>query len=75
LAHSHDVYVSTDGFMKRLLTHPEVFTVINCYLHKCKDVGFDVTELSLAFSPFRLERRGLAAPRGQGPLLWSQSES
>jgi phosphosulfolactate synthase (CoM biosynthesis protein A) len=29
LAHSHDVCVSADGFMKRLLTRPEVFTIID----------------------------------------------
>jgi phosphosulfolactate synthase (CoM biosynthesis protein A) len=46
LAHSHDVYVSTSGFMEHLLTHLEVFTAVDRYLQKCKDVGFDVIELS-----------------------------
>jgi phosphosulfolactate synthase (CoM biosynthesis protein A) len=52
LAHSHDVYVSTGGFMEHLLTHPEVFTVVDRYLQKCKDVGFDVIELSSGFLSF-----------------------
>jgi hypothetical protein len=52
LAHNHDVYVSTGGFMEHLLTHPEVFSVVDRYLHKCKDVGFDVIELSSGFLSF-----------------------
>src|SRR5947209_12524542 len=52
LAHSHEVYVSTGGFMEHLLTHPEVFTVVDRYLQKCKDVGFDVIELSSGFLSF-----------------------
>ena len=52
LAHSHDVYVSTGGFMEHLLTHPEAFTVVDRYLQKCKDVGFDVIELSSGFLSF-----------------------
>jgi phosphosulfolactate synthase (CoM biosynthesis protein A) len=52
LAHSHDVYVSTGGFMEHLLTHPEVFSVVDRYLQKCKDVGFGVIELSSGFLSF-----------------------
>jgi phosphosulfolactate synthase (CoM biosynthesis protein A) len=52
LAHNHDVYVSTGGFMEHLLTHSEVFSVVDRYLHKCKDVGFDVIELSSGFLSF-----------------------
>jgi (2R)-phospho-3-sulfolactate synthase (ComA) len=55
LAHSHEVYVSTSEFMEHLLTHPEVFTVIDRYLQKCKDVGFDVIELLSDFLSFPLE--------------------
>jgi len=52
IAHDNDVYVSTGGFMEHLLTHPEVFTVVDKYLQKCKDVGFDVIELSSGFLSF-----------------------
>jgi phosphosulfolactate synthase (CoM biosynthesis protein A) len=55
LAHSHEVYVSTSEFMEHLLTHPEVFTVIDRYLQKRKDVGFDIIELSSGFLSFSLE--------------------
>jgi phosphosulfolactate synthase (CoM biosynthesis protein A) len=52
LAHSHEVYVSAGGFMEHLLTHPEVFTIVDRYLQKCKDVGFDVIELLSDFHSF-----------------------
>ena len=35
--------------MEHLLTHPEAFTVIDRYLQICRDVGFDVIELSSGF--------------------------
>jgi len=52
IAHANDVYVSTGGFMEHLLVHPEVMTVVDKYLQKCKDVGFDVVELSSGFLSF-----------------------
>jgi phosphosulfolactate synthase (CoM biosynthesis protein A) len=52
LAHSHEVYVSTGGFIEHLPTHPEVFTVVDRYLQKCKNVGFDVIELWSGFLSF-----------------------
>ncbi|KAG1716212.1 hypothetical protein ID866_952 [Astraeus odoratus] len=52
LAHEHDVYVSTGGFIEHILTHPDVNTVVDKYLKKCKDVGFDVVELSSGFLSF-----------------------
>ncbi|KAE8453300.1 hypothetical protein EG329_011367 [Mollisiaceae sp. DMI_Dod_QoI] len=52
IAHANDVYVSTGGFMEHLLVHPEVMTVVDRYLQKCKDVGFDVVELSSGFLSF-----------------------
>ncbi|KAL4071354.1 hypothetical protein V8B97DRAFT_1962865 [Scleroderma yunnanense] len=52
LAHEHDVYVSTGGFIEHVLTHPDVFTVVDKYLKKCKDLGFDVVELSSGFLSF-----------------------
>ncbi|KAL1881753.1 hypothetical protein Plec18167_003352 [Paecilomyces lecythidis] len=52
LAHSYDVYVSTGGWAEHLLTHPDPNTVFDKYLTKCKDLGFDVIELSSGFLSF-----------------------
>jgi len=52
LAHEHNVYVSTGGWMEHILTHPDVFNMVDRYLRKCKDVGFDVVELSSGFLSF-----------------------
>ncbi|KAJ5528024.1 hypothetical protein N7513_012183 [Penicillium frequentans] len=49
MAHDHGVYVSTGGWAEHLLTHPDVNTVFDRYLKKCKDVEFDVVELSAGF--------------------------
>ena len=60
LAHAHDVYVSTGGsfplrftlkigFVEHLLTHPKPVATVEKYLVKCKDLGFDVIELSKGF--------------------------
>lgn len=52
IAHQHDVYVSTGGFMEHVLMHPDVINVVDRYLQKCKDIGFDVVELSSGFLSF-----------------------
>lgn len=49
IAHEADIYVSTGGFMEHILLHPEVFVMVDRYLQKCKDLGFDVVELSSGF--------------------------
>ncbi|KAL4969280.1 coma-domain-containing protein [Aspergillus stella-maris] len=49
LAHEHNVYVSTGGWAEHLLTHPDPNAVFDKYLTKCKDLGFDVIELSSGF--------------------------
>jgi len=49
LAHDYGVYVSTGGWAEHLLTHPDANTVFDRYLSKCKDLGFDVIELSSGF--------------------------
>lgn len=49
LAHSHDVYVSTGGWMEHVLTQSDVRTAVDKYLQKCKDIGFDVIEISSGF--------------------------
>jgi len=52
IAHENDVYVSTGGFIEHILTHPDVMTMVDRYLKKCKDLGFDVVELSSGFLSF-----------------------
>ncbi|KAJ5097597.1 hypothetical protein N7456_008318 [Penicillium angulare] len=49
LAHENDVYVSTGGWAEHILTHPDANTAFDRYLKKCKDLGFDVIELSAGF--------------------------
>ncbi|PLB34055.1 coma-domain-containing protein [Aspergillus candidus] len=52
LAHENGSYVSTGGWAEHLLTHPDPNTVFDRYLTKCKDLGFDVIELSSGFLSF-----------------------
>src|SRR5579871_1963359 len=49
IAHSYDVYVSTGGWMEHVLTQPNVKYAVDGYLQKCKDLGFDVIEISSGF--------------------------
>jgi phosphosulfolactate synthase (CoM biosynthesis protein A) len=47
LAHSHDVLVSTGGFIEYVITQgPEA---VNRYMQECRDVGFDILEISSGF--------------------------
>lgn len=48
LAHAHDVKVSTGGFVEHLLTLKNA-GLIDRYLAECKELGFDVVELSAGF--------------------------
>ncbi|KAJ9493948.1 hypothetical protein H2202_010615 [Exophiala xenobiotica] len=52
LAHQYDVYVSTGGWIEHILTQPDAHTAVDKYLKKCKDIGFDVIELSSGFLSF-----------------------
>ncbi|ABG05480.1 phosphosulfolactate synthase [Rubrobacter xylanophilus DSM 9941] len=69
LAHEHDVMVSTGGFMETVLTQgPEA---VDRYIRTCKDVGFDIIEISGGFITIptddwlrlveRVQRAGLKA--------------
>ncbi|KAL1958017.1 hypothetical protein VTO42DRAFT_5229 [Malbranchea cinnamomea] len=49
LAHQHDVYVSTGGWAEHLLAHSNSPAVMDRYFQKCKDLGFDVVEVSSGF--------------------------
>jgi phosphosulfolactate synthase (CoM biosynthesis protein A) len=47
LCHSHDVQVSTGGFIEHVLTQgPDA---VHRYITECKEVGFDVVEISGGF--------------------------
>ena len=47
LAHSYDVLVSTGGFIEHVLTQePET---VNRYIEECRNVGFDILEISSGF--------------------------
>jgi phosphosulfolactate synthase (CoM biosynthesis protein A) len=47
LCHSHDVRVSTGGFIEQVLTQGP--GAVHQYLRECKDLGFDVVEVSSGF--------------------------
>ncbi|TRX92373.1 hypothetical protein FHL15_006759 [Xylaria flabelliformis] len=54
LAHAHDVYVSTGGWIEHILSSGGggdhgVVGAVDRYLDKCKSLGFDVIELSTGF--------------------------
>ena len=47
LAHRHDVMISTGGFIEYVLTQGS--SMVDKYLQTCKDVGFDIIEISSGF--------------------------
>lgn len=51
LAHEHGVYVSTGGWMEHILSSSgaDVEGAVDKYLAQCKNVGFDVIEISTGF--------------------------
>ncbi|KAF2260308.1 coma-domain-containing protein [Lojkania enalia] len=49
IAHSYGVYVSTGGWIEHVLTQSDAVEAVDKYLAKCKDVGFDVIEISTGF--------------------------
>jgi len=50
VAHKNDVYVSTGGFVEHVLaTSNDRVRDVERYVRRCKDLGFDVIELSAGF--------------------------
>ena len=50
LCHAHNVLVSTGGFIEHVLTQgPDA---VDRYIGECKDLGFDIIEMSAGSSPF-----------------------
>ena len=56
VAHKHGVYVSTGGFVERILaTSNDRVRDVERYVKRCKDLGFDVIELSTGFLSLPVE--------------------
>lgn len=53
LCHAHGVYVSTGGFVERVIVQgPQA---VDRYLEACRELGFDVVEVSSGLAPIPLE--------------------
>jgi phosphosulfolactate synthase (CoM biosynthesis protein A) len=50
LCHQHDVLVSTGGFIEHVLTQGT--DAVKSYIRECKEVGFDIVEISSGFITF-----------------------
>jgi phosphosulfolactate synthase (CoM biosynthesis protein A) len=51
--HEHDVLVSTGGFIERVLIHGP--GMVDRYLEECRDMGFDIVEVSSGFISIPLD--------------------
>ncbi|KEZ39554.1 putative Sulfonate biosynthesis enzyme [Scedosporium apiospermum] len=49
LCHTNNAYVSTGGWIEHVLTQSDAHSAVDRYLQKCKEVGFDVIEVSSGF--------------------------
>src|SRR5438105_11311258 len=47
LCHAHEVEVSTGGFIEQVLPHGA--EIIRRYIRECKELGFDIIEISSGF--------------------------
>jgi phosphosulfolactate synthase (CoM biosynthesis protein A) len=52
LCHDHDVYVSTGGFIERVVAQGP--RAVDRYIDQCKALGFDVVEVSSGLAPIKL---------------------
>src|SRR5215472_17600094 len=53
ICHRHDVLVSTGGFLEYVLTQGAA--AVDCYLTECRNLGFDVVEISCGFITIPLD--------------------
>lgn len=53
ICHDYDVYVSTGGFIERVIV--QGFEAVDRYLEECKSLGFDIVEVSSGLAPIPLE--------------------
>ncbi|MDG6970684.1 MAG: phosphosulfolactate synthase [Nitrososphaerota archaeon] len=51
--HEHDLYVSTGGFVERVIVQGK--EAVDQYLEECKRLGFDVVEVSSGLAPIPLK--------------------
>ncbi len=51
--HDHEVYVSTGGFVERVIVQGS--DAVDQYLKECKELGFDVVEVSSGLAPIPLK--------------------
>ena len=52
-AHAHQVRVSTGGFLERVLSYGK--DLVPPYLRECRELGFDIVEISAGFVVLDLE--------------------
>jgi phosphosulfolactate synthase (CoM biosynthesis protein A) len=52
ICHNHNVYVSTGGFVERVIVQGT--EAVDRYLEECKSLGFDVVEVSSGLAPIPL---------------------
>ncbi|MDE1856576.1 MAG: phosphosulfolactate synthase [Candidatus Micrarchaeota archaeon] len=55
LCHDHDVYVSTGGFVERVLVQGK--KAVDRYFEGCRELGYDVVEISSGFVRVSMEDR------------------
>ena len=53
ICHNHNVYVSTGGFVERVIV--QGIEAVDSYLQECKLLGFDVVEVSSGLAPIPLK--------------------
>ena len=53
LCHDHGIYVSTGGFVERVIVQGG--KTVDRYLEECRQLGFDVVEVSSGLAPITLE--------------------
>jgi len=53
VCHDYGLYVSTGGFVERVIAHGS--EAVDRYLEECKKLGFDVVEVSSGLAPISLE--------------------
>ena len=53
ICHKHDVYVSTGGFIERVMVQGS--EAVDRYLEECKSLGFDIVEVSSGLAPIPLK--------------------
>jgi phosphosulfolactate synthase (CoM biosynthesis protein A) len=83
LAHRHEVLVSTGGFIEYVLTQGS--DAVKQYIEECKNIGFDIIEVSTGFITIpsddwlrlveRVQKAGLKAKPEVGILLGAGGET